>query len=447
MQIRIYTFSKRKNSTARPSAGGVEINVNLKRSTSVSEPVFLLQGDVEEYLLYNYAQFNDRFYFIKDVSIDNNNIVSISCTIDVLATYKTEIAGYTCYIERSASSYDVMVSDSAISQSNVYETHSSTISTQLPYWSFQGTFLVRVVGQAESNSSLGVTTYAVSAGQIKSLFDFLFTDSNFDFLSDSSVKSFFNPFQYIVSVTWFPIVADAFGTTMKNVKMGWWDSGVSAVLVTNPVITFTVNINVPASSYNDFRSVDAKWSTLQLRIPGCGTYPINPLQAGSVLELRYGVDIATGECYVNVFSDIGFCGCFSGKYASSIAIGQLDTNMRETLGNTASFVGSILSGDIGGALSSLVDAHTNVLQPTPSYNGTAGNMGAILAMQRANVYRYEYASKDIPTGVLGRPCCKNLRLGTLSGFIKCAGASISIEGYDNERTQVNNYLNGGFYYE
>lgn len=415
MTLTLYIFSKKKNSTARPVSSGTPVEVKLKRSTSVLSPVFLLDGDIDTMVLFTYALWDGRYYFITDMSIETNNLLSISCRVDVLATYKSDIGAYTAYVERSASLYDVMISDSYVSQSNSYVTHNSTISAQLPYWSFTGTFLIRVVGQAEENSSLGVTTYAVSSGQMKTLFDFLFTDSNFDFLTDTSVKSFFNPFQYIVSVTWFPMVASAFGSTSSNVKFGWWNSGVSAVLVTNPVVNFTANINIPSSSFSDFRSVDTRWTSLLLRLPGCGCYAINPLQAGSSLELRYGIDVATGECFVNVFSDIGFCGCFSGKYASSIAIGQLDTNMRESISSAGNFIDSLVHGDIGGAISSFVDTHVNVLQPTPSYNGTAGNMGAILTMQRANVYRYEYTSKDIPTQTLGRPCCKNVQISTLTG--------------------------------
>ena len=77
MELKLYTFSKRRNSTARPTSSGLSINVNLKRSTSILNPVFLLQGDIEEFLLYDYAYYNGRYYFIDDVTVENADIVSI----------------------------------------------------------------------------------------------------------------------------------------------------------------------------------------------------------------------------------------------------------------------------------------------------------------------------------------------------------------------------------
>ena len=55
-------------------------------------------------------------------------------------------------------------------------------------------------------------------------------------------------------------------------------------------------------------------------------------------------------------------------------------------------------------------------------------------------------TKQIPINK-GRMLCQNVRLGTLSGYIQCAGASIdNIGGTIADKERINNSLNSGFYF-
>lgn len=449
MELILYIFSKRKNSTARPSSGGISINVNLKNGTNVLNPAFLLTGDIEAYQLYNYAKWNDRYYFINNIQLERNNLLSISLSIDVLATYKSEIGNYTCFVERSASDYDIMLNDNYLSQRLTSAVSTTSLSSPLPRWSETGSFIVRTIGQASNASSIGITSYSMTSNQLYQVLRFLFTESNFDFLVDTSVKSFFNPFQYIVSVDWFPFNVIAFGTSVDTVKLGWWDSGINANIVDKTSLNFTIDVDLPESVYSDFRRKSMYWTILKLNLPGAGVIYLNPYECSHTLSIFYAIDIATGETLIRVYNkNSSYLICTaSGKMSSSISIGQLQTNEVPNIKNALSGIGSLLSGDIFGALNSVVDTTINTAQPTPCINGSAGNMGAILNNPRITISMNQYESKDFPLANCGRPLMQNVRIGSLTGYVKCGNASLNSEALDTVKDAINNYLNGGFYYE
>lgn len=147
MNLILYkNFSKKKNSTKQPAANtGTTYNVVMKQGTSLINPTFLIDG-ID--LAYTYAQFNNRFYFIDDITIGNNKIYEISCSIDYLATYKSEIGNYTAYVERSVSSYDALISDPAISSAqSIAHTNTATTSV-LPLGGVEaGCYIIRIAGE------------------------------------------------------------------------------------------------------------------------------------------------------------------------------------------------------------------------------------------------------------------------------------------------------------
>lgn len=451
MTLTLYIFSKKRNSTSRPSSGGTSIEVKLKRSTSILSPVFLLSGEIESYMLFTYASWDGRYYFITDMEIETNNLISISCRVDVLSTYKTEIGSYTAFVERSSSSFDEYVYDKYLSAKTIAGVKTSTISGQLPYWSTEGTFLLRTVGKQVNASSIGISTFAVSKNTLLQILDFIFTDSNFDFLADTSVKSFFNPFQYILSVDWFPFTDLAFrtGTVSEYVWLGWWNTGVPAAVVNKTNIVFSETIDIPTPLYTDFRRYSADWTVLKLFVPSCGASYLSPAECNDTLRIAFSIDIATGDALIKVFNENTsyLISTMSGHFSSSISIGQLQTHEISAMKNAVSSIGDLIKLDIGSIAEKAIDTTIQMAQPTPCVNGSAGNIGSILASPYISLTMLQYEGKNFPTTVLGRPCYKNLTLNTLSGYIKCAGASVSIEGLEAEKTEVNAYLNGGFYYE
>ena len=73
------------------------MTVNLKEGTSIEKPTFLLRGDL---FSCNYVQAFNHYYFVDDIKSVRNGLTEIDCSMDVLATFKTEIGSYNALIER-----------------------------------------------------------------------------------------------------------------------------------------------------------------------------------------------------------------------------------------------------------------------------------------------------------------------------------------------------------
>lgn len=450
MELRLWQLSKRQNSTAIPTTEGYAIDVKLKEGCSLLQPSWLISGNVLEYTGYNYAKWNSRYYFLTNPTIVRNNLIELHGSVDVLATYQQYILNHTTYVERAAVAYDKYVNDPYVSQSYSYHLPTSYSSDQPPQWSEDGSFIVRIVSGVSNGGGFGISTYSLSSTQLSQLLESAFSDGHYDFLSDTSVKSFFNPFQYIVSVQYFPFYSGVFGSSDEAIRLGWWDTGVEGTIVVNPTISYSLTCNMPISAYDDFRLYDSRWSTLRIFIPSVGQFFINPAEVPNGVIVKYNIDVATGESFVklhsvNNTSDI--LGCYSGKMCSNVAIGQLDINTGNVAKSLLSTASSVLSGNIFGAAGGIIDVATNISQPTPSLNGSAGNMSALIDTSRVTLTLSQCGSKEFPTQVLGRPVMAVRPLDMFTGYVKCGNASILIPGTSEERDQLNSLLNGGFYIE
>ena len=458
MTLKTWAFAKKKNSTAQPSGTAREYAVYMKENTSIENPVFILGTGIDAGI--SYCQAFGNYYFIDDIVMLTKDQCELHCSIDVLATHKTAIGNYTAHIDRcaSASGYDTMIYDSAISQSQqiISENCETTNMFTSGHTSTTGVYVLKVVGAYGSNTG-GIAMYLLSPSELEEVLDFMFTDGNFpDLLTDSMVKSFFNPFQYIVGLHWFPLSKAAFGTlSVGSVKFGWWATDEDTYNIINDLtISAGGNITIPLLYYSDFRSYHAGFTQMNLFIPTVGQIPIDPSllsRTGGNLQIGLTIDIATGNTLANVWvvftSGVqDLIGSYKGKMGCSILIGQVN-------------------GEAGTLLSSAIQTATGVVTENPaamvggvegvigSYNPPAsvlGNYGGreSVAYQHLAILSFRtYKSGELLTNVYGRPSHKNLQISTLSGFIKCQAASIALDAPDTEIEKVNNYLNGGFYYE
>ena len=102
MNATIYKFSKDTRSTARPSNGRTINGIVFKENTSRENPVLKLSSSgLDNDYDWNYIHILGSYYYINDIVFVNNDIFELHCSIDVLATYKTEIEASTQYIVRS----------------------------------------------------------------------------------------------------------------------------------------------------------------------------------------------------------------------------------------------------------------------------------------------------------------------------------------------------------
>lgn len=457
MTLKTWSFAKKKNSTAQPTGSGRDYSVYMKENTSIENPVFILGTGIDADI--NMCQWAGKYYFIDDSELLSKDQIALHCSTDVLATHKTAIGNYTCHVSRCASStyFDNMIYDSAVSQSQEIIAERSEISQMFTtgHISQDGTFLLKVVGAYGSNTA-GIAMYVLTKAELEEVLDFMFTDGTYpDILTDSLVKSFFNPFQYIVGLYWFPFSKSAYGNLdVGAVKFGWWETNRQTYsIVHNQTINAGGNVTIPSYYYNDFRSYHNGFTQMTLSIPSVGVINLDPSllsRAGMNLSIGLTVDLATGNTLANVWrSDLtlsDLIASYHGKMGCSIPVGQVN-------GEAGSLISSAAQVGIGVATKNAASGVSGALGVIGSYNppssvlGNFGGRESVAYQSQAILSMRTYRSGELLTDVYGRPCHKNLRLGLLSGFIQCQGASIALPAPDSEIDKVNTYLNTGFYYE
>lgn len=445
-------FSKRINSTKQPT-GGTSIDVKLKEQTSIDKPEFLLQGALPNY---DYCQFDGRYYFVDDITSVANGLYLISCSLDHLATYKSYIGSYTCFVERSASQNDQYIIDNAISaEQRIVKADVNT--SALVNFDATGCYIVRVVGKDASEG--GVSNYVLSQAELQSLLTYSFDPLNFPTeIEDDVIKTFFNPFQYIISVMWFPISKATVvgGGDDSSISLGWWSvTGLFSKLGSTGYTDVHV-INLPTNYYSDFRAYDPRFTQITLHIPGTGAIDLDPtlFSGGRSIRCETTVDYLTGNANTTIAlwlssSRVGTVATVQGQWGVPITVGQL-SGITDSITTVASGAVSALSGSAMGVVSGIggmIEGAKNILSPTPSVLGGAGNRSQITTKHSYSLSIRNYGSGEIPNTQYGRPLCKNVTLSSLSGFIKCAGASVDIPSLGKEKEVVNGYLNSGFYYE
>lgn len=458
MQLKLFNFSKRRNSTKQPATDypATTVEVFLKKPTSMSEPTFIISGVNVLSETINYCLWEDRYYFVTDITYLNNDNCEIHCSIDVLATFKNQIGNYTAFVERSASSYDIMVNDELLTgQQQIVNTEGR--ETNITGLSSTGCYIVRVVGKG------GVVTFAMDSLETLSgvyVYEAVFGDGfqweDLNAITSNISKVIFNPSQYIVSVNWIPVAIENISGTNDTIKIGFWDSGVQALKVSGNGYSNIISLNIPPRYFNDFRDNNPQFTQANLYLSGVGTININPMEIyDGELDLFYAIDYATGAVLYELWNPETdkIIGTYDGQLGVSIQIGNSVVS-----GNTFTSAVAGLTGIIGGAVGksvgsivagagATVNAVNNIIAPTPSVNGSMGNRMKFPALPKPRISITNFGSKDFPTTVNGRPLYQNRKLNTLSGYIKCGGASIELNAHSDERDKVNDFLNSGFYYE
>lgn len=332
MDVYFTNFLKKQNSVAQPNLGSLSPNdCKLKAPCSVLHPVLeLYAADITTYesvIQTNYAYIPDfhRYYFITNWTF-NANILICSLEVDVLATYRAAIKGSTMYVVRSASTYDGNINDGKYPLKSIAP-QKSKISVNNPLQPAATDYGCFVVGVINKNISLSgcVSYYVMSYLVFYTYCQKLFTLSSQWGSSDTSVsdgvkKAITDPFQYLVSVTWFPYSTADFSsrslvTAVSTIPTGYdnisitgtayeFDSSILNVQFTN-LIQFTIPKHPDAASRGGYLNV-APYSRYYLSFyPFCGEIELDAmaLQGNTILDLVYTVDLRTGKGILSICTE------------------------------------------------------------------------------------------------------------------------------------------------
>lgn len=446
-EIVLYHFSKRKNSTKRPIRQGTEVPCLLKTATTFQSPIFILQRPMNDMLQFNYCKWADHYYFIDSTTSINAGQTEITCTEDVLATYKNEIGSYTCFIERS-SNQNTFANDSMYIPTNdwVLSTRNVTHKEKIMTSTYSQQFIIRLV------SRTGVASYYINGDQLNNLLDFMYTESNFtDVIQDAITKLMFDPFKYIVDLKWVPFVESAFKSSNDEViQLGFWDSGVIAKRIDEDTVvnfSYSFAFDNPLYAITDFRYYSSSFSNYFIKLPFIGVVALNPYKIDATVNALYQFDATSGLCNVFLQSKKVVFASYQLQLSVPVQIGYASTNIAQLATSTVSLVGAGLQGNIAQGISSGIEAGRSITAPEISMLGTVGNISNILNNQILEFNSYACTSIEPDKASEGFVDGNIRPISGLTGFVKCRNASIEISGFTGDQEAVNNYLNSGFYYE
>lgn len=445
-EIILYHFSKRKNSTKRPTGQGTSVPCLLKSNTTFQNPVFKLKLSLDSALQYNYLQWADHYYFINSTVSLNNDMIEISASEDVLATYRTEISNYTCFIERSAKQ-TTLANDSMYIPTNDWVSQSTIVGQPINIFvnGYARNYLLRTI------SVEGINTYYVTGSQLDELMEFMYTYGSIpDVIESALTRLLFNPFQYIVDLKWLPFRLSSFLNIADSIKLGYWDSNVTAALINDATCTFSYDLSLgnPLYADSDFRYYNPAFSKYSVKLPFVGVIPVNPTKTHKgQLKATYNFDAVSGMADVWLTSGSDEYAHFQCQLAVPVQIGYTTTNIGQLTTSLIDTATSAVTMNPIKATTSIVDAFQSVTAPEPNMVGTVGNISSILNNMDANSICYSCTSID-PDGTSEGYIDGTVRsISALSGFVKCRNASIQIAGFEGDQEQVNSYLNNGFYFE
>lgn len=94
-----------------------ECNFIFKEPTNITNPVLKISGaEIVDQILtqsnYVYIDKLNRYYYITDMMIVRNNLLEITCKVDVLMSFKEQILQQKAIIERNAKEYNIYLDDS-----------------------------------------------------------------------------------------------------------------------------------------------------------------------------------------------------------------------------------------------------------------------------------------------------------------------------------------------
>ena len=451
------SVSKRSNSTMQHS-DSVECEVQIKHPSTKWNPVFLI-ATTDDFTYhpdtYNSVTWNDRQYYIDDISYVHHNLWEVHCSIDYLATWKSEIGSTSGYILYSTSTYNAEIPDKRLSTEN-YAEWNSTEKT-MPEANV-GYYFVSYIGTDDQCQVL------LSESQLGALSEVLLTDDNLlesiinNTLGDTTIKKLESVYDCITECHYIPYTP-ALGEVQSLTLGGGYTSGVAGYLAQHlnygsTDLTIPWNFtNTANNGLGDFRN-RSPYSAMGIYLPGYGFAQLNidEFLGMSELTVSWNLDVFDGSLVWLVDGRIPF--------ACNIAVPvQLGTVSNGSLVNTvaaaASTVGSMVSGDIVG---SAIGAFNTAISATNMTIGSVGsNGGSAFWGVEANVnsatitlFIQSHDTTVTPSTMApkyGRPYNGIGTVSSSGGFVQMVNAHVECDAPKSINDLIDNELNGGLFYE
>lgn len=482
MQVTLYKFTKRLNSTKQPTPStGKNFDCELKDETSFINPVLrfapnTLTSGLFSPSAYNYAYiaYWQRYYYITDWQYCNG-VWECSLSVDVMASFKSEIGNTSAYIIRSASQYNGDILDTFYPATTVCGTTKQQFAYDFIYQTSisEGCFIVGVINSLNNAQFGAVTYYALTLSQLSDMLQYLFSANiyNTSYITEIGqglYQSLFNPFQYIVSCMWLPWGANTMGDTTANIKVGYWDTGVSGTIAKTLFKTFGYFSGLPINLHPQWQSRGfylnkEPYSKYTVFIPPFGMIPIDTAYLNHDFETLghehnylhgwFYCDCITGisdlylaitDGYGNLADKYKYFTMRSAQIGVPVQLAQVMSDYVSTLTNGLGAITSGFTGNLSGIFNHIASAVESAM-PKVSTSGSNGCISEVA--EPPFIIAEHYQIVDENRAEFGRPLCATRTINQLSGYVQCGEADHSFGATRTESEEINRFMREGFYYE
>lgn len=470
-------FAKRRNSTLRPgeSVFTETLDVTLKDGCSDRAPVFLLRYNPGAFD-YNYCKWGTWYYFVEDITYERNNLVRVSCTLDVLATFKSQILQTSAYVAYSSISGGQWLPDRRIPvKSDCIVTRSATAA---PFWHSGGYYILSVIG------ATGAVTYYIGLGGLKTLIanistanttllqavealDFSTVETGLKSLASGLVQTGLAGNGYesapgcIRSCHWIPFaIGEGSIEGTQEIYLGSYATGVTASIISARPVTGSVSVSIPWH-YSDWRRAYCEDIYLYLPLVGMVHLSSDSLTQASSVTVKYSYTLTDGVIAYEVVAGSEIIGTYGGSCQSSYPIG---VNQKASAGDVAqSLIGGVgntvtgaLSGGspllsaITGTVTTAFNTVDTALTTHPSCIGGIGGGAGSGISHEIVCYTVAHSTACEPSemaAVMGVPTMRPASLAACTGYTECINAHAAVAASGDILNAIDAFLNSGFYIE
>lgn len=489
-----YTFTKKGNSTARPSGSGSSYNCTAKVPMSVTAPRLQLQlanGASANPSAWNYAYIAafGRYYHVTEWT-NAGPLWEAALAVDSLASWKTELGALSLYVFRSSTAYNLRLTDTLYPQ--LVTPH--RIKVTLPkVWTIGG---ANDPGNSKNACSIvaGIVSgnstkfYAFSPAEWDKFYSALFSQNyynavlgEFGALEYPEAKVAINPLQYIASAIMIPWGIGAlrfqidYVATVSTIKVGNADVTGSPYAFTayrlydEPQDPWTWYVEIGNDFWHPQADERGDWlnyapnSEYMLFFPPVGEIPLEPAIVAGAEYIRFYLytDYKSGSGMLEVIADYGsnkqriLCRT---EFALGASIQLSNVMTAGTSWSGAEWVRENVSGVgadivkfaanlpvVGGAIEKGIQSAIHGATPHMSTSGRFSSLATMGGTPRIDVTHWYMAPDDL--NGRGRPLCDMRQISAIPGYIVADPDEVSLPCTATELSAIQSAVRSGFYYE
>lgn len=473
------TVRKRKNSTYVPSNElTYSVDAVLKDGCSDHNPVFLLSNDSNVFS-YNYVKWDSWYYFVDDVVRERNKLIAVSCTLDVLATYKTEILQTSAFVLYDTAA-NTEIPDTRLSTNTTRGIHySSQVFNYIGNYNDPANcpVVLSIVGQdglsywAVTPTVASTLLHDINTDEVPDLFprlveaetleDYFAAIANYLRQFFMALLSSGKAAECVTSAVQLPISSGGIYGNSGSIYLGNLPTGKTGTEISRRICYDTMTLSLHWT-FSDWRR-RAPYTEIYLYCPYFGliSLPVENLIGESSITVECSLDVATGNAIFIVFGTntqyhIGtYSANLGGAYSMGGVVTTPLTQATSMVGATVAGAAIIATGGSAAAMASKLGASAIagiIGGNTPSLNTVSGGGGGAALGLRNQSYLIEVTHNTnvdptSVTNIIGTPAMAIKTLNTLTGYCQTKCASVWISGSGSVSSEINNMLDNGIFIE